>query len=329
MELKLLDDSRKSYTLSQMRSYTLECLKHTDNIGFRELNLVCWPDSPKGALGDNCFTDDQARGYAIDTYLMCLEGQASYQEYVGVWMIKCFGEVIPKDQDERNFRFLEEALELVQAKGCSKEDTLRLVDYVYARDVGEPEQEVGGVMVTLAALCNASMIDMMTEGFTELNRISGPAVMLKIRAKQAAKPIKGGALPGPTVPETPPDVYPSYRFDMRHVESFAYQMKQLMIEAGKDGKVGWENAIPDYLWKLLIIALEKGNLISAANYCMMINNTPVGDHKSFRRILKSEAPKFHNSASCIDVHDLSKREHLENLEQRLKTVEAFLQHLSK
>ncbi len=42
--------------------------------------------------------------------------------------------------------------ELVQAVGTSREDALRLVEYVYTRPVGELRQEIGGVMVTLAAL---------------------------------------------------------------------------------------------------------------------------------------------------------------------------------
>jgi len=54
--------------------------------------------------------------------------------------------------------------------------------------VGEPVQEAGGVMVTLAALCLASGLDMHGAGETELARISAPELVAKIRAKQAAKP---------------------------------------------------------------------------------------------------------------------------------------------
>lgn len=101
-------------------------------------------------------------------------------------MEACFGKEISGDRIERNHRFLEEALELVQAAGCTKTEALKLVDYVYARPVGELNQEIGGVMVTLAALCLAQHLDMHEEGERELNRIW--KCIAKIRAKQAGKP---------------------------------------------------------------------------------------------------------------------------------------------
>ncbi|MNN11716.1 hypothetical protein D3C81_1246860 [compost metagenome] len=60
------------------------------------------------------------------------------------------------------------------------------MDYVYGRPVGDKHQEVGGVMVTLAALCLAQGLDMHTAGETELARIW--TKVEQIRAKQAAKP---------------------------------------------------------------------------------------------------------------------------------------------
>lgn len=111
------------------------------------------------------------------------------------WMLACFTPEIATDKVERNHRFLEESLELVQAAGCSKSEALQLVDYVYGRDVGEINQEVGGVMVTLAALCEAQGVDMEICGDLELARCWEN--IMKIRAKQAAKP-KMGPLPGDT-----------------------------------------------------------------------------------------------------------------------------------
>lgn len=112
----------------------------------------------------------------------------NFQQRVAPWMQACFGPVISSDTVERNHRFLEEALELVQALGCTSHEAHQLVEYVYNRPVGDPPQEVGGVMVTLAALCLANGIDMHSAGETELVRILRPEVMDKIRAKQAAKP---------------------------------------------------------------------------------------------------------------------------------------------
>lgn len=122
--------------------------------------------------------------------------QPRFQARVRPWLLECFGEMIAGDREERNHRFLEEALELVQACGCTQQDAHQLVDYVFGRPVGEPSQEVGGVMVTLAALCLANELDMHSAGETELARIW--TKVEQIRAKQAAKP-KYGPLPGPSV----------------------------------------------------------------------------------------------------------------------------------
>lgn len=125
----------------------------------------------------------------------------SFQKRIAPWMQECFGPAISADKVERNHRFLEEALELVQACGCSRNDALQLVDYVYGRPTGEPSQEVGGVMVTLAALCQAQSLDMHGAGETELTRISQPEIIEKIRQKQATKP-KGSPLPQKQAAET-------------------------------------------------------------------------------------------------------------------------------
>ncbi len=110
----------------------------------------------------------------------------SFQSRVASWMLACFGAEISGDKAERNHRFLEEALELVQACGCTESEAQQLVRYVYGRPVGEPRQESGGVSVTHAALCLAQGIDMSEAGEIELARIW--TKVEQIRAKQAAKP---------------------------------------------------------------------------------------------------------------------------------------------
>lgn len=116
----------------------------------------------------------------------------SYQHLVRDWLVACFPSRVCSDREERTHRFLEEALELAQASGCSREDAMQLVDYVFGRPQGEPESEVGGVMVTLAALCSASGIDLDTAANRELKRNWGRIAL--IRQKQASKP-QGSALP--------------------------------------------------------------------------------------------------------------------------------------
>lgn len=72
------------------------------------------------------------------------EGELSFQSRVQPWLMECFGPMIAGDREERNHRFLEEALELVQACGCTASEAHQLVDYVFGRPVGEPTQEAEG-----------------------------------------------------------------------------------------------------------------------------------------------------------------------------------------
>ena len=111
-----------------------------------------------------------------------------FQARVEQWVNTCFGPELANDIPERNHRFLEEALELVQSLGCTRQEVLQLVDYVFGRPAGEPAQEVGGAMVTLATLCTASGLDMQGEAEAELQRIDTPAMIAKIQAKHAGKP---------------------------------------------------------------------------------------------------------------------------------------------
>jgi len=121
----------------------------------------------------------------------------AFQQEVDRWMDACFGQTIKADKLERCDRFIEESLEFAQAVGYSADRAHALVDYVFGRDVGEVKQEVGGVMVTLAAACNTVGIDIQDAAQTELARVW--TKVEAIRAKQAAKPT-GSALPIPTPP---------------------------------------------------------------------------------------------------------------------------------
>jgi hypothetical protein len=113
------------------------------------------------------------------------EGE-QFQSRVRPWMIECFGAFIAGDRMERNHRFFEEATEAVQANGMTRSEAHQLVDYTFDRPVGDLHQEIGGVMVTLAALCLASGEDMHAAAEMELARIW--TKVEAIRAKQAAKP---------------------------------------------------------------------------------------------------------------------------------------------
>ena len=111
---------------------------------------------------------------------------STYQARGHTWILHCFGPEIGADKVERNHRFGEEALELLQAAGGTESEAMQLVRYVYGRPTGEIRQEVGGVMNTLAAFCTAHGLDMMAEAEIELARVWTKSD--QIRAKQAAKP---------------------------------------------------------------------------------------------------------------------------------------------
>lgn len=111
----------------------------------------------------------------------------SYQQEVSDWAIRCFGEAIATDKTERAFRFLEESLEVCQSLGVTEDEAHNLVSYVFNRPLGVLSQEVGGVTVTLAALCSATDIELEEEAKTELARCEQNTE--RIRAKHNAKPV--------------------------------------------------------------------------------------------------------------------------------------------
>lgn len=115
-----------------------------------------------------------------------VDAREAFQVRVDDWLLACFGAGIARDPIERNHRFLEESLELVQACGCTASEAHQLVDYTFGRPVGERGQEVGGVMNTLAALCLAYDMDMAAEGDREIERCW--IKIDRIREKQRNKP---------------------------------------------------------------------------------------------------------------------------------------------
>ncbi|HEX8610217.1 MAG TPA: hypothetical protein VF800_02930 [Telluria sp.] len=184
--------------------------------GFLPVGAGAAPDAPAGDLpplpetryngcGDGSeplYTPDMMHAYVLaDRAAVAPAGHAEparapFQHRVQPWMMACFGPMIAGDAEERNHRFFEEATELVQACGMTAAEAHELVDYTFGRPVGEKHQEVGGVMVTLAALCLAQGLDMHDAAEVELARIW--TKVDAIRAKQAAKP-KFGPLPAAPV----------------------------------------------------------------------------------------------------------------------------------
>lgn len=113
---------------------------------------------------------------------------SKFQNEIRDWTKRCFGDAIATNVLERNYRFLEEALELVQAGGMTREEALKMVNHVFDRPPGELLQEVGGTMVTLNSFCNARCIDLENAALAELVRVI--ANIDKIREKHKAKTLK-------------------------------------------------------------------------------------------------------------------------------------------
>jgi hypothetical protein len=121
---------------------------------------------------------------------------ANFQKTCWDWLPLVFNES-PEEcqaaisQLERARRFFEEATELAQAAGMSREDAHRLVDYTYDKEPGDPFQEVGGVMVTLVVLAERLNINTYIAGWTEIDRCHQPEIMEKIRRKRVTKELHG------------------------------------------------------------------------------------------------------------------------------------------
>ena len=103
------------------------------------------------------------------------------------WARRVLGDDIFDNTKERALRLVEEALELAQALEVDVGDLHRLVDYVYARPVGDPAQEVAGTMVTLYAVAASAGIDADTAFENEVLRIHTPEIEEKVRRRQAEK----------------------------------------------------------------------------------------------------------------------------------------------
>lgn len=109
-----------------------------------------------------------------------------YQERIDRWMLETFGEEILMDKKERAHRFAEEAIELLQTTGYTKEELQTMIDYVYNRPVGEVRQEVGGTIHCLSALCTAHNITMSHEALVVMHYCEHNSK--KIRDKHFNKP---------------------------------------------------------------------------------------------------------------------------------------------
>jgi hypothetical protein len=111
----------------------------------------------------------------------------AYQRRIKAWLEKVFDEKVWNSVQERGLRLLEEATELAQALGVTRDEAVRLIHYVYNRPVGNVGQEVAGTMVTLAAVAVAAGVDLEAVALVEATRIERPEIIEKVRNRQEEK----------------------------------------------------------------------------------------------------------------------------------------------
>lgn len=128
---------------------------------------------------------------AAELLRVLIERHEPDQERVARWVRETMDEATLQNVRERCLRFIEEALELVQALGMSREDVLMMVEFVYNRHPGLPNQELAGVMVTALALATAAKLDAFDELHRELDRIF--EAQDEVRAKHLQKIEQGVA----------------------------------------------------------------------------------------------------------------------------------------
>ena len=87
------------------------------------------------------------------------------------WATRSFGREHVYNFSVRALRLAEEAVELAQAYDIPKDKMIDLVNIVYARPNGNPEQEIGGVMMTVTVLAAAHGHDPEAFFDIELRRV--------------------------------------------------------------------------------------------------------------------------------------------------------------
>lgn len=75
------------------------------------------------------------------------------------WARRCFGHDHVNNRAIRGLRTLEESAELAQALEVPRDIALKCIETVYSRPVGEPQQEIGGTLLTTVVLCESMGLD--------------------------------------------------------------------------------------------------------------------------------------------------------------------------
>lgn len=115
------------------------------------------------------------KGYGID------------QVVVEKWVRTTFGDKMFENKEERAARIFEEAAELYQVFALgNRAKAHKIVDMVFDKKVGELHNEIGGVIVTLLALCaneGLRLDDMADKEITRVKSLPGDGFRKKQRDK--------------------------------------------------------------------------------------------------------------------------------------------------
>lgn len=105
------------------------------------------------------------------------------QKRVSSWVESRLGGTAMESK-ERAMRFLEEALELVQAEGLTFKEVIKLVIHVDDKEPGDTQQELGGTILTLLAYADSKEYILSACAELEIDRIE-KAPPEKFRKRQA------------------------------------------------------------------------------------------------------------------------------------------------
>lgn len=117
------------------------------------------------------------------------------------WVVRTFGLPNLTDRRERARRIVEEAIEVAQSEGIDEARVRRLVERVYSRPVGMIGDEIGGLLLTIAAWqANTPSMSPFVEAERLLSTKLEPGDPERFRAKHADKVAAGVGLPMPGGP---------------------------------------------------------------------------------------------------------------------------------
>ena len=111
------------------------------------------------------------------------------QQALLAWAVDTFGEVA-NSPTERALRLIEEAAEVVQTVGLTKEEAIRVIERVYSRPAGELGNELGGLVMTAECLAEVMKHDLYLQADAEYLRIT--SIPKEVWRRKHAEKVQAG-----------------------------------------------------------------------------------------------------------------------------------------